>query len=544
MDFENLSVEDLTALATEKRSTFDAILAEDNPPLDRVVEAEGLATEIDAIEAEVTARSEAARALADRTAALRTRFSADAEETETEADAEAEVEAAEEADEVEEAAEETAVEASAGSTVARLRGKVDRPKIVTKEPRVAITAAADVPNYASNASLSMSDVGEALVGRLKAFGRPSGRGGERVPGYQQDLRFAGVAKFALDFPEELQINRGSDDLKVLEHAGDETRLKGGSLVASGGWCAPSENLYDLCEGETLDGLVSVPEIQVNRGGINFTKGPDFGSLYNNANLGFLQTETQAEAGVEKACYEIECPNWTEVRLDAMGLCIMVPILTNAAFPELTQRTVRGALVAHAHHRNAQILTRMATIAGTPISAIDFTTSAHSTLANLEQIADVRRQQWRLGLNESMEVVLPFWVRGALRNDFALRGGRPLEAVTDAYMASEFAARNLNVQYVYDWQEIPSEVGYPASFQALMYPAGTYVVGTSDVINLNAVYDHASLVENTYTGLFFEEGLLVANKCFDANLITIPTCGSGHTGVADVDVCGVTSGTSF
>lgn len=537
-NIKTLSVEDLTAAAVAAQAGLDAILALESASGEQIDEAEAHAADIDAINAELAERETQAEALATRTAALRTRFSAEPEvvEAEVEDDVEAAVEDEEDDEPEVEAAVETAT--AARTRVAALAKKTERPKVPKSNPQVAITAAAEVPNVAHGTSLDMPGVANAVVERLKAFGRPSGKGGPR------DLRKAGVAKFALDFPEELQINRNSDDLTVLAHAGDESRLKGGSLVAAGGWCTPSENLYDLCEGETLEGLVSVPEVQVNRGGINFTKGPDFASLYNNPDLGFLQTEAQAEAGDEKACYEIECPDWTDIRLDAMGVCIMVPILTNAAFPELTQRTVRGALVAHAHHRNAQILSRMATIAGAAIPAIDFTTTAHSTLANLEQITDVKRQSWRLGLNETMEVVLPFWVRGALRNDFALRGGRPLEAVTDAYIQSEFAARNLNVQWVYDWQSLPSEVGYPETVQALVYAAGTYVVGTSDVINLNAVYDHASLIENTYTGLFFEEGLLVANKCFDADLITIPVCGSGHTGIADVDVCGISAGTSF
>jgi hypothetical protein len=81
-------------------------------------------------------------------------------------------------------------------------------------------------------------------------------------------------------------------------------------------------------------------------------------------------------------------------------------------------------------------------------------------------------------------------------------------------------------------------GYPATVDVLMYPAGTFTKGVADVINISAVYDAASLAENVFTGLFFEQGLLVANTCFDADLITINVCGSGHTGIADIDVCGV------
>jgi hypothetical protein len=70
----------------------------------------------------------------------------------------------------------------------------------------------------------------------------------------------------------------------------------------------------------------------------------------------------------------------------------------------------------------------------------------------------------------------------------------------------------------------------------MYPAGTFVKGTSDVITLNAVYDAASLATNIYTALFFEQGILVAKMCYEAALITLPFCNTGKTGVASVAVC--------
>jgi len=77
------------------------------------------------------------------------------------------------------------------------------------------------------------------------------------------------------------------------------------------------------------------------------------------------------------------------------------------------------------------------------------------------------------------------------------------------------------------------VAYPTTFQALIYPAGTFIKGTSDVINLNAVYDAASLATNVYTALFFEEGVLVAKMCYESALVTLPICNAGRTGTANL-----------
>jgi hypothetical protein len=540
MDFENLSNEELTALAGEKRTALDALVALESPLPAQVEEARTLAADIKQIKAEINGRVTARGDIATLAAELDEEPAAEeAAEEETE-EAAPEEEATEEAaaEEPQVATEEQPVQAR--SRVASL-SRQPRPKApeVSDDRRVTITAAAEVPDFGAGEELTGIDrVAEALVSRLEAFGTPT----RKVQGAEPDLRFGNVARFNLDFPEELKATRDGDHLEVIQHATDESRLPKGSLTAAGGWCTPSENLYDLCEGETLDGLISVPEIQVSRGGINFTKGPDWSTLYADPDFGwFLQTEAQAEAGTEKPCYELECPDWTDVRHDAVGLCIKVPILTNAAFPELTQRVVRGAMVAHQHKVNANVIGRMVTIAGAAeVMAVDYTSTSQNLFANLAREAEVKRQKYMLGFNQTMEIVLPFWVREAIRDDLAFASGVDSMAVSNEEIDSNFRVRRLNPQWVADWQTLDADTntaGYPPTVNVLMYPAGTFVKGVSDVINLSAVYDAASLAVNVYTGLFFEQGLLVANTCYDADLITIPLCNSGRRGAANVAVCG-------
>jgi hypothetical protein len=106
-------------------------------------------------------------------------------------------------------------------------------------------------------------------------------------------------------------------MEIILAASKESNLSGG-LLAAGGWCAPSETTYALGGYETAAGLIDVPEVTARRGGISFTKGPDFMTVYGDADSGFIQTETEAEAGTTKPCYALECPPFTEVRLDAVG----------------------------------------------------------------------------------------------------------------------------------------------------------------------------------------------------------------------------------
>jgi hypothetical protein len=518
----------LAGYAIEVRAAFDALAGLDDPTIEQITEAEALADHLDAIDTEVDTREQAEQERQNRAAALKSRFSTEPPEQPA-AEADEEDEEDEDAEEETEAADETPDPPQAQSKgIAVLATKVTRPaKPAPSRTPVMITAAADVPDFATGSKIDgLNTVGTALVNRMRGFGTPSG------DGLSENLQHYGVASFRLDFPDDLTIDRHSDDMEVLTHAADEHRLPNGSLVASGGWCAPSETLYDLCGGETAEGILSVPEVNVARGGIKYTRGPDFSTIY--SNVGFCQTEAQAIAGTAKTCFEVPCPSFTEVRLDACGLCIKAPILTNAAYPELVQRWLSGAMIAHQHKMNAKVIAAMATSAGAAKTVTAYGSTVADMVDSLALIADGIRSKYRLSPSASMEVVLPWWVKGAMQNDLDNRngcGGSTVESLA--------GSRNLQISYVYDWQDTPFPAGtapaiaYPATVNALIYPAGTFIKGTSNVINLNAVYDAASLAANLYTALFFEQGILIAQMCYEAQLVTIPVCNAGRTGAANL-----------
>lgn len=536
LSITELTDERLAEYAAEVREAFDAIADLDSPTREQVDEAETLANHIDEIAAEQDRRTADAEELATRAAALRERFSptevdtVDPAEGEPEEDAEGEEAAADEVGQPDQPPEAEVVEepVAARSTVATLATRVKRPaKPAPARTPVSITAAADVPDFATGSKIeTMEAVGTALVNRMRGFGTPTGDGSH------ENLQHYGVASFRLDFPDDLTIDRHSDDQEVLMHAAQESRLPGKSLVAAGGWCAPSETLYDLCSGETTEGILSVPEVNAARGGIKYTSGPDFSAIY--SNVGFCQTEAQAIAGTAKTCFEVPCPSFTEVRLDACGLCIKAPILTNAAYPELVQRWLSGAMIAHQHKMNAKVIGAMVTAAGAAKTVTAFGSTVADMVDSLALIADGIRSKYRLSPSASMEVVLPWYAKGAMQNDLDNRNG-----CGGSTVESLFASRNLQVSYVYDWQDSPFPAGtapaiaYPATVNALIYPAGTFVKATNDVINLNAVYDAASLASNIYTALFFEQGIAVAKMCYEAQLVTIPLCNAGRTGAANL-----------
>ena len=409
------------------------------------------------------------------------------------------------------------------------RAAAAQPEPVVEPPRdtVTLTAAADVPGFAAGQALpSLTELTAAVTARMKQM--PSGRSGK----VQMRLGVATITKPRTD--GLTQADRSRDDLALLEEAGREARLTGNSLVAAGGWCAPSETLYDLLDnGESTDGLIDIPEIGITRGGINFTKGPQFEDIY--TDTGFVQTEAQAIAGDTKAFYDVECPAFSEVRLDAIGLGIRAGILTQVGYPEVIQRYVSGALVAHQHRVSARVITSINTLIGAATTVTNPHPTAFSLLTALELVGEGERQRYRLSFSETLEVLLPRWARAVLRADLGLRAGVEMTAVTDEQINSHFAVRGMRVQWLYNYQPLTigagATVDYPATIEAIMYPAGTFVKGTTDVITLDAVYDTAGLAVNTYTALFVEEGILVANRRNVGKRISMALPITGMSGAA-------------
>ena len=394
-----------------------------------------------------------------------------------------------------------------------------------------LTAAADVPGIPTGAPLEgLTAAAQALINRWKGF--PTHRVGG-TEGIRQRYGAALIRKQG--YGQLIQEPGGLNDFDLVAAAGQESRLPGGSLVAAGGWCSPSETLYDLCQYETVQGILDLPEIGIPRGGIRWTSGPDFGDIY--TDCGFFGTEAEAIAGtMTKDCCEVDCPPFEEVRADLIGLCVKAPLLTQATYPELVRRFMEGALVAHQHKVNKYLIDTMKLAAGTP-SVADAMGSTSASLGGIGIAALGMRYRYRMGDTTTIEVVAPYWLKEVIREDLGLRH-LPADN-SDAAITAWFTKRHLSVQWVFDLQDITVAnclVTLPASATVLLYPAGTWVKGSIDVINVDAVYDSTGLSENTFTALFVEEGILAVQRCTHTCAVSVEVCMSGRTAANDITEC--------
>ena len=374
-------------------------------------------------------------------------------------------------------------------------------------PEIVITAAADVPGVPTGAQIDLLTVARAMH--------------DKARGLNDKSAYTPVARINMNFGNEVGADL-AHTLDVLDRVRNPQ-----SLVAAGGWCAPSQNYYEIFQAEAGDGLLDLPTITVTRGGINV---PSFYSVSDAAEGLWSWTEADDVSAHDptspegsKACLRIPCPEFTDYRLAAEGLCITNGNLTDRAFPELTQRFVQLALNAHLHRLSAAMIADIVgTATGVTMGSVN-ATAAGSILNAIDLQVEDYKSQYRMAVGSVLEAIFPLWTKAVIRADLALRHGVALTNVTDAMVDDHFAARKVRAQFVHDYQALfnaAEATAWPSTLDFLLYPAGGYVRGDGGTIDLGVVRDSVLNATNDYTAAWTEQLYVVAQMGPAAREVTV------------------------
>ncbi|AKU45214.1 major capsid hexamer protein [Mycobacterium phage Godines] len=394
--------------------------------------------------------------------------------------------------------------------------------------------------------------------------RPGSRGARRPTGQRGSFSTQRLASLTRD----AHLVQDSHDL-VAEIERATSQINGGefrgqavtasALVAAGGWCAPSEQLYDFCDVPDPTDLISLPEITIRRGGVRWPIEPDVSALLTDFAFQFFFTEQQLEAEdgdgkptAVKECIEIPCADeFEELRLAAIGYCVEAGILQDQGWPELTEWFLRTFAAAHLRGVSWRTIQDMVAGSGTPkiiptqALSVGATTSVLNGLAL--QATNLRLQRG-VARNATIEGVAPSWFSEVIRADLAIQEGVDTKAITDGQINSWLAARNIYLQYVADWQSRGAgqpghldTVQWPNSVNVLLYPAGTWFRAMQNVIDLGVMYPKEQLQVNRYTRFFTEDSIAVGKRCEHSINVQLPLCVNGAIGERIEVSCNVDPG---
>lgn len=422
--------------------------------------------------------------------------------------------------------------------------QAEKPKILGKRRESVLVASADIPNYATGSKLDdMETLVAAMQSRARAL--PILNRGDDTTRYP-------IASLQRDFRYTLDANATPDQInEVLTAAADPD-----ALVAAGGWCSPSEISYDFYNIVAVDGILDLPTVGINRGGMRWPVSPSFGDLVGNAAM-WSWSETQDIAAVTgtaqsgtKTCARVPCPSFLEERLGCDGLCLTVGNLTEDAYPELIANHTRLLFAAHAHKMNAkrilQLWTNSSSVTGT------FGTAGagvvNPVLGALEVSAIDYREKYAMADGAVLEVILPRWLRAVMRADLRkrTRENASFLSMTDAALMALFDAIGVRIQWVGDWQtRVSGRFGtstvltaWPTTVDFMMYAPGTFVMGQGLRLDLGIIRDSILNSTNDHTAEWMEECWLIAMVGHESRRGTINICPDGTVGAADLTACDI------
>jgi hypothetical protein len=414
--------------------------------------------------------------------------------------------------------------------------------------KLAVTASVDIPGVARGEGVDNLDRLVDIVQR-KAKSMPVSNGN---PNMQL------VASIRNEFEHTIDDRTSPGQVRELfDHLTSQDKKE--SLVAAGGWCAPSEIRYDFFNIACEDGLIDLPTFGVSRGGIQFPVSPSLADVFGTTNQAFggfsepfsgtsipwLWTEADDIAAVTgsptKPCIRVPCPTFDEERLECYGLCVTAGNLTDDAYPEATRNFLQLIMAAHAHAVNGRLIQHMVSRSAAAIDTGSFAVTGQpvyqQVYGGLSLAATDYRARYGMCEGDVLEAVAPFWLKAVIRADLAWRNGVDVRQVSDAEINSHFAALNVRVQWVNDWQvRGANQFGnateiddWPTSATIMLYAAGTFIKGNGLSLDLGVVRDSTLNETNDHTAAWSEECHLIAMVGHESRQYTINFCVNGKTG---------------
>lgn len=396
------------------------------------------------------------------------------------------------------------------------------PPVVTPRSESVLVASADIPGFTQGGRISDMD---GLVRAVNARAR-------MLPDHSPEVPIAALQR---EFSYTLNDRSTMTEINEVLTAA----LNPSVLTAAGGWCAPSQISYDFFNIVEEDGLLDLPTVGINRGGLQFPSSPSFGDV---ASQIWTWNETQdiaaatgtAQSGT-KPCYRVTCPSYTNTRLACDGLCLTMGNLMNDAFPELVANQMRLLFAAQAHYTNNRIIGQL--VSGS--TAVTYSTvTGHGLAAPVLEAVEMQvedyRIKYRMGSAAILEAILPTWILPMFRADLAKRLGLAEFDVTNQRIADWFTSRSVRAQFVQDWQvgtsgflgQSTASTAWPTTVQFLLFAAGTWLRGNGMRLDLGVVRDSTLNATNDFTAAWMEECYLTAKVGHESRLVSVPICANG------------------
>jgi hypothetical protein len=444
--------------------------------------------------------------------------------------------------------------------------KAAAPAQVAPQQKLAITASVGLPGqFEMGGEIpSVRGLGDLMEARAKNMPNQG-----LIPLAQQRRRrhddpYGGVqvASIRNNFDQTFNDSTGVEAVQAYidKVNGNRGVSQFASMVAAGGWCAPSQIRYDFFNIAGQCGMIDLPTFGVERGGINFPVSPSLAdtfvspalawyTAFSNATVPWLWTEGDDILAVTgspvKPCIRVPCSTMTDRRLECYGICLTAGNLADNAWPESTRNFLALLMSAHYHASNGRYISTISSLATQVASCSASGQGAAAPILSTAELGAIDyRAKYGMCDTDVIEAVYPEWAKGLIRADLAKRTGVDMLNVPDAEIARWFDVRGIRAQFVQDYQvraagqpgASTAITAYPSTVKNFLYAAGTVARGNGMTLDLGVVRDSTLNARNDFTAAWMEECHLIARFGHEVREYTTSACADGTTGAADLTAC--------
>lgn len=379
------------------------------------------------------------------------------------------------------------------------------------------------------------------------------------PGFKDRVK---VASLKVDYPEDRLIGLNDDvvdahvkiqALTAAARHADYTEEQE-ALVASGGFCAPSEPRYDIFSVVTADRPVraGLANIGVSRGALTYVRGgrmSDIDVSGSGAAVTVWPESTDITPGeTTKTAQTFTCRTVQDTTLAAVVAQVQFGNFMNRAFPELVQDDLNEVMAAHARIAERMLLDNLITAINTDITQTGhFGTARDIKQVLMQMLAQLRSVERS---NTPCRAIIERTILQMVQQDLLFQtASGELQAVmeTEADAAALIRSSGVNVTYALDTSTgadviVTNSDGenladYPDNFEIPFFYEGSVAFLDGGTLDLGIVRDSTLNDTNDYM-VFMETFENVAWFGPHALTLTLTTCPNGDSQLpaAVTDIC--------
>jgi hypothetical protein len=371
-----------------------------------------------------------------------------------------------------------------------------------------------------------------------------------------------VARITGEYPEdrvlpEMDGATVEGRIEAVVAAGQDNASWSDSIVASGGWCAPTDVDYGLVQISEASRPVrdSLPAFQATRGGIRVATSPTLADIVvengvdADAAITVWDNDTDSDPGSDtKGIQTISCPDFDEYLTAAIVKRLRFGNMGSRAFPENVAQFNELALVAHARLSETRLLDSIKG-ASTAVTVGQSFGASRDLAEAIKRAAAAYRSRHRAP-NVVLRALLPRWA--VTLGDVDLMRGLQSEAafLTDgeAIFRSSLAGAGVNVTFyddtpttgtsqVFGAQGAGALSPFPGVVQWGLYDEGHHLFLDGGVLDLGIVRDAGLNATNDYE-TFVETFEGLAHRGVESLWVTSTVCadGSSSAGIEADGLC--------